>query len=434
MSDEENWYVLKIDDIDSKISDLTNMGVPCSIIDKNNMTFPSSFVSTVLGYLGDQSRLYSLESTSIKNTFIMKFIDPIDEINFERPINHFEGWNDMIPVMRAVYEIFGVRIAPANPHGITRGPFPSTDDMLYVHFYSTSLPSKKTKMNSVVFGIRLTTNQSYALYPSNVGIAIKDEAGTIVAEYVNDNLYVLFDLPHAEGDNVTELFTLLMRSYFKLRGRADGELVNFYQSIRGKLGASSEDEFINQCSKLYVKDFKSMEESLKTYDAKIDDYSKNLISLKRDREILLMKLEPLRSSVDGRREWARTEYETLLASPCVKDVLVNGRTIHIFTTMISIPYNGEIYDIGEFKIDIYTDGSNNSVRAFNLTNPKGGAVAHPHVKIDGYCCLGNVSDGVSKLLAEYQYVILAQLMISFLQSYNPDNAYGKISLWKKADH
>jgi len=437
---EENWYILLTNDVDGKIEVLSIAGIPCNDLTKQTGTscvaFPSSYIDKVKQCLGEELSTITIEPTSMKNMFVIKFCDNIPDFALEKtfessmPSKNFEGGSFLLPVVKSAFDNFNLNMILSNPHGDKKLPVSvGNDSYLYVHFYSAPSLSKKTKMYKV-FGIPLDDNQSYAVKPSNTGVQIKDDEGLVVAEYVNNNLYILFDLPHGRTDSVTELFARIMRAYFALKGKTVSELINFYQGIRKPMNISSRDEFVRACSKLYEKNISSMEQSAREYDKVIDEYNSKLIQSRREREILLMKLEPLRSSNEARKKWADTEYDTLLKSPHVKDVMVSGKTIHVFTDMIKIDYGGRTYDMGEFRIDIHTDGDNSGVKAYNLTKTIGGSLYHPHVRKTGDCCLGNISSGVTKLLAEYQYVVLAQLMVTFLQSYNPESAYGAISNWK----
>jgi hypothetical protein len=442
MPDTENWYILCLDDVEEKIHRVSSLGIPCLDISKSysspGIAFPAISVKQVLDCLGTQSYEYSLEPTNMGSTFVMKLHED-NEICYseERPMKNFESWDSLIPVMKTMYDLFGVRIIPDNPHGHPSPPIPLVNENdLYVRFWSTPGVSAKAKTKiDEVFGIKLVENQMDAFEASGVGIELKDYNGKVFAEYVNDNLYVLFDLPHSnEGGNVTEVFTRIMSSYLTLKGKTETELRNFHQMIMGVFSGviianNSRDQFVKECSKLYVKNLKSMEDSLRAYDLAVDEYNQKLIQAMRDRDVLLVKLEPLKESNEKRKEWAYTEYDTLCATPHVKDVKVIGKVIHVYTDMISITHGYNTYNIGEFRIEINTDGSNSSVKAINLTKPLGG-LSHPHIHANGKCCLGNIEKGVSKLLAEYQYVILAQLMITYLQSYNPDSAYGRVELWR----
>ena len=436
MNKTEKWYMLQIDDSKKVMGDLIKLGIPCDSITndskKTSITFPSSYKNQVFGYLGIQSKEYSLDPTGIENLFTISFIpDDIDETT-PPPDKNFEGWNEIIPVIQGVKNSFNVKIIPSNPHGNPREPTEcSSENILYVYFWSTPEPSERIHLQTV-FGVILEDGQKDAFKPVNSWSVIRDESGTVVAEYLNNNLYILFDLPHARGEGVTEMFTRIMKAYFEIKGRGEGELANFYHSIRGE-GASSKSAFVKSCSKIHAKKLKGMEETLKTRESEINKLNEQLVSVIRDKEILETAIEPLKKSVDDRRKIAENEYDILMATPHVKDVVAVGDTIHIFTDMITIRNDGDDYNIGEFRIDIHTGGGNSGVRAYNLTRvkkPDGETkVHHPHIKGEGYCCLGNISHGITKLLADYQYVILGQSMINFLHSYNKDSAYLFIKEW-----
>ena len=442
MSDD-NWYILHVEDgIDRKIIGLSELGVPCHNVSKiykrNHISFPAANAPLVMDYFGKKDSPYTLEPTSMANMFLMRFFKT-DMSYLTPPGPNFECWDGMTPVMKSIYDIFGVKIIPSNPHGEPRTPVSVGSDsgFLYVHFYSSPIKTSKVKMTNV-YGYELSGGQCDAMKPSNTGIAIKDDSGTVVAEYLNENLYVLFDLPHGD-ENVTEIFARIMTSYFAMRGVSTVKLREFYQFILKGVSYvtepfkskdnSSRAQFARECGKLYKKNLKAMEDSLNAYNAVISENNRKLIETMRERDIILLKLEPLRSSVDARQAWADTEYDNLLATPHVENVKVEDKVISIYTDMITIHYVIKDYNIGKFRIDIHTDGSDLGVTAFNLTSPKNGC-AHPHIKQEkGYCCLGNIQNGITKLLAEYQYVIVAQIMINFLHSYNEDSAYNKIYQW-----
>jgi len=222
------------------------------------------------------------------------------------------------------------------------------------------------------------------------------------------------------------IFTSSVTTYHSLKDK----IYRYFKMITEPQFTSQRELYINSCSKLYKKNIVAMESSFSNYTNEINEYNQKLIEVMRDREILLMRLDPLRSSADSKNRWADLEYDKLCASPHVKDVIITGNIIQIITDTISINYKGESFNIGEFKIELYTDGSGDGVKVFNLTKPRNGR-AHPHVlQSTGYCCLGNIKNGMLKLLAGYEYVVLAQMMITFLQSYNPDNTYEKISTWR----
>jgi hypothetical protein len=434
MVESEKWYTISVNNSEKEkiLGDLVRFGIPCNSTTSDSgsafITFPSSYKDRVFNHIGKQSEEYILEPTHLDNTFLVIFTS--EEITEQTPPpgDFFEGWADMIPVIQGVKECFDVKIIPFNPHGNVReSTHPKDDKFLYVYFWSTAGPSEKIRLKSV-FGLPLVDGQKDALKPSRSWSVIKDESGTEVGEYVDNNLYILFDLPHAHGEGVAEMLTRIMQAYFKIKGKSESELANFYHHIRGD-SSSSRSAFARSCNRLHEKKLKSMEESCKTYDNQIDEYNKKLVELTRERDVLETTLVPLKKSIDERKKIAENEYDILMATPHVKDVVVVGETINIFTDMITI----RNHDIGEFRIEIHTNGKNSGVKAFNTTHVKkfssGEQVHHPHIKNDGSCCLGNAKEGVIKLLAGYQYVILGQLMINFLNSYNRESAYLFVEEW-----
>jgi hypothetical protein len=99
------------------------------------------------------------------------------------------------------------------------------------------------------------------------------------------------------------------------------------------------------------------------------------------------------------------------------------------TDMIDINYQDHVYHMGEYRIDINTDGSDGGVTIHNLTQLVAGRYHHPHIASGGKCCFGNISTGVAKLIGDYQYVVLIQLLINYLKSYDRGGAYKYIDNW-----
>ncbi len=48
---------------------------------------------------------------------------------------------------------------------------------------------------------------------------------------------------------------------------------------------------------------------------------------------------------------------------------------------------------------------------------------------DGAACVGNHTEAVAKLIAEGQLSTVAAIILSYLRSYNPEDAYCEITFW-----
>jgi len=95
------------------------------------------------------------------------------------------------------------------------------------------------------------------------------------------------------------------------------------------------------------------------------------------------------------------------------------------TQEINVEYDGCEYELGQYVITISFQESD--IRIENLVE-SGRDYDHPHVS-NGVPCLGNLTVGVSKLLAEVDYAGLLQVLVQFLESYNDGNPYLKIEHW-----
>lgn len=479
----ENWFILPYDDPEFAITLLMNDGIPGhETKNAKGIMFPSSSATRVLELL-EMRREFAVKPTGRENVFMMEVSgDSTDTLlsrlgigdSSKSPSDNLERWTDLVPVLRGLYEVFGIQAVVDNPHGSCVPPNQSTDDRtLYIHFWSAPEPKEpdvwygasgvgdasgllfQGELRAMeesrvtpqrfkqkrVLGYELANSQRDFIQPSGVGHVFSDENGTAFAEYVDNNLYILFDLPHSgrrESDNVTELFAKIVETFLTFGNKTVDEMAAFKNIVlygsRDGSESTSKNMFVQSCSKLYDKNLKEMELLLEKYDATIDKHNCELVKASRDRAILFDKYVPLKTSAEERRKWAANEYDALCASPHVEKVVIKDKIIQVYTDMVSIHHNFQTHNIGKFRIDINTEGGGkDGVSVFNLTNKKkrnSVPLHHPHIIGDnGTPCLGNISEGVVKLLIDYQYVVLAQIMIDYLHTYNPDSAYARISEW-----
>jgi hypothetical protein len=95
------------------------------------------------------------------------------------------------------------------------------------------------------------------------------------------------------------------------------------------------------------------------------------------------------------------------------------------THEVSITFEGCSYDIGVFEVRITL--ATGDLEIANLTHEVEG-YQHPHIS-DGSPCLGNIGNGVIRMLAEFELFGALQMIHSFLHSYNEDSPYCKIEHW-----
>lgn len=118
------------------------------------------------------------------------------------------------------------------------------------------------------------------------------------------------------------------------------------------------------------------------------------------------------------------EYDRLAALPGLAHAEVQGNGLCLYTEPITVEHQGRRFLLGRFRIEIHHDGR---VLLLNLTHRTQG-YDHPHIEA-GRPCLGNVQEGLRRLLAQRELVAAASLILLYLQSVNPGDWRRPITAW-----
>jgi uncharacterized membrane protein len=322
----------------------------------------------------------------------------------------------------------------SNPHGRPSPPETATGK-LFIKFWSvpTSTNTQKTKID-VAFGIALVDGQNDAFKPTEEGTPVIDPVTEqVVGEVHGGTLYVLFDLPHA--GKAGELMSGIMQCYMALQNKTPEELAAARERLREEERKRSREAWIKACSKRFEKTVEETRQKIKEAEAACARAQAEVVKQIRARDGQERKLEQLEASRPQVLQRYSAEFDKLFELPHVTRVKAEGNIISVFTDRIYVQHEGETYDIGDFRIDIYADGSNGGVRMFNLTRKVDGyktGMHAPHVFPDGTPCLGNLKEAIPQYIGEYEYSIVALLCIQYLQSVNVNDPAGKyIANWPK---
>lgn len=314
------------------------------------------------------------------------------------------------------------------PHGENAAPM--SNGKFHIHIWSSPSGKQSSMPPKMIWGIEVNCRDS-GFTTSGQGTAIIDPStGWAVGELVGDNLYIHHDLCHEGTDWEIEIFRrLLKETVVEMKGSPEERIGRRRKLVEAQLKESLA-RYVKECEKRIASSIASARTDIRKHENTIEkcqlDITKSVRLLADSRK----KLEQLENSSDEVEKRFAAEFERLRQMPGVANVTVADGIISVFTENIAIPFDGMVYDIGKFRIDILTSGEDGGVRCFNLTRNIGD-FCHPHVRDNGYCCLGNIASGVAKLIGEYEYAVLAQIMIQYLQNVNPDSWYASIDNWPK---
>ena len=194
-------------------------------------------------------------------------------------------------------------------------------------------------------------------------------------------------------------------------------------------------EFVQKSNNAKISQLESQIERSKL---KVREYSEAIVVHVRDTTQKEQELEGYRRATNSDAEKRiKGEMQELLGYDSLADIEIEGSTVKFYTNVLSIKESeGRIRPLGRFMVQLNMEDS--EIRFFNLENRinrsrwRGEPSPHPHVGTDGRPCLGNLSTVLPELVASYDMLSIWQVVLSFLQSYNAKDSWGKrVKYWDR---
>lgn len=167
------------------------------------------------------------------------------------------------------------------------------------------------------------------------------------------------------------------------------------------------------------------EENIGALRAQLADLSRRFVTLERRLLSQARRADDLNTLADVPNS-AGQELDRLLAVRGIRTAEVVGSQLCVLTHPLEIESNGSAYNLGEYRILLNLSGDVR-IESIDRLGPKS-HWDHPHIQ-DGLPCLGNLREGVLKLIARYELALVTQVLMDFLSTYNADTAYCPIEGW-----
>jgi hypothetical protein len=328
---------------------------------------------------------------------------------------------------------------------------------IHVHLHALPLPPlwvmlwsdrSAGRLPMMILGHRLADGSRRAYAPPgrlSAGVTLPDEEGGPVLHLARNNLYVLFDL----GGQPEPLARLLLRKSLdlalprleawisartalpaarfpvllnRLRRDTMGEEIAFRQSTRTRAGRA----YIEQQRRSLREETAFFAEEIRAAARVVEELSCRLTQETRHLAACRQRLRVLETGA-AEVDRAADDLARLGTLEGVREVEAHAGGIRLVTTPIEVVHGGVRYRLGCFQLDLAQTGA---ITIRNLTDPFG-LYDHPHVW-NGLPCLGNVREGLAKLMAEYQWVAAAEVLLDFLRTVTPRDWYLPVTHWKAA--
>lgn len=334
--------------------------------------------------------------------------------------------------------IVGKDIVLSVPHQKTRRP--EKDGRFWIYIWSSpeGVGERKNPPEKI-FGISVDC-RDWGFLPSGQGVAIVDpETNWAVGEIVGENLYIHYDICEVGTPRELEIFRRLLEEVVIEMTTSFEEKADRQRGLAEERRQRSRQEYIRECSRRFEKTVEGTKKAITDGHEKIHRLQEELVRAIRETSGSERKLVQLESCRGGEEEKYLQEYEKLLQVSKVVDVHVGDGVVKVFTDTLycTDPRTSKIHEIGKFRIEINTSGSNSGVRWFNLTRQVDGyerGMHAPHVFPTGKACLGNTQEIFPELIANFEFAAAAMVAIQFVESVNTDDGAGKyVHKWPVAE-
>lgn len=325
------------------------------------------------------------------------------------------------------------------PHG--RAVAPENDGRMHIHIFSRqkNVGAADPRRFRTCFGNMLPDGCGDGLQPSPGADVLTDGIGQVFAEVGGSaglHLYLLFDLTHTWGALSATIFHQCLTTWLNRYGLRTEE--SRYIAHLEHLKEVGREDFLTHGVELHQKRVVEVAGDVRHTQERVAATQQALVDAIREEEAALRDLADVQVQAGEERARLATVFDELLKSPRVRFVRYQNGTISVYTTRVYIVVQGRnptengIYDIGDFRVDLYTSGGDGCVRMINLTRHGPNNYHHPHADVHGKPCLGSLKEAIPRLIAKREYVTAVDLLLQYLHSVRPDDPWGRrVFEWPK---
>ena len=273
------------------------------------------------------------------------------------------------------------------------------------------------------------------MFPAELKIAfkdIKDDNGLTVAKMLSNVVFTVFDVFAPYKISIEEKDKVDKKS---ITEKNTNYLAGFFKKIASDIEIIEPEELYNKLyrDKLVFIMRRQIEQKAKSYREKIEEneklieqYQKQLTTAIRNVSVFTKMLKSLEANDNAIAEKAEKMITAIRKMDKVDDVIIDPEVDEEITIrtkdIILTDTDGKKYNMGKYEIK-YSDGA---IKIINLlAKKKGYEYQHPHIKTNSICW-GNLSS-ITKYIANYEYDVATSIVLSALQTWNPNDAYVKLS-------
>jgi len=325
-------------------------------------------------------------------------------------------------------------------HQAERGPRvrePTKDRALHVHLGAAPGPSSKRPLPCLVLG-QVAPPGDYLLQPSGRGISVEDENMIVVAELVEQHIYVLFD-PFSGGDQRGyDTLALVLEAAAESIEVLRATPLAAQTTVRAALQTKTRDAFV-------AHSLRGLESQRASAARAVEATQSRITQLLAEQTDEVRALRELQLARDLERALQRpgeprlvVELDAIRALPEVTAAYFDGTRIVLLTKPIAFtdPSSRKSSIPCRYRIVIYPDGSHGGVRWFNLQHEADGLLPDmqaPMVYPTGQALMGPTQTLFPPMLGREEFAKVAGLALRSLRTIQAsDVAASFVGAWVEA--
>ncbi|MBI3780419.1 MAG: hypothetical protein HY278_05085 [candidate division NC10 bacterium] len=277
------------------------------------------------------------------------------------------------------------------------------------------------------------------------GIALRDDEGNALAYLHPRNVFILFDLAGQGEELAPLLLRLLLDRSLKLMSadlvaqnglhpdRVEFILVGLRRTTgmqewdwREKRRVLARRQFQDRRWAQIGGEIGFLETEIRSTEEALEIAALQITAETRHLQEYRRRLRHLRGELINDEADLVRDLDLLSKCPDVADVTASPTGLRVITRRIQAAQGGKQFSLGAFQIDLLYNGE---ITIYNLTS-RHGYYDHPHIW-NGKPCLGNVRQGLAKLIGEYQLAAASEVVIDFLKTINPKDWHTSIEHWRE---
>ena len=192
------------------------------------------------------------------------------------------------------------------------------------------------------------------------------------------------------------------------------------------------DEYVRMKLALVDRSVTDWREEIRNNEQEIEDKSFEVMGLvtrnERLRESMKVFDESTRMTHERKAEEEHETFVGMMKSGAVHDIEVVDSTVTVTTGITVIDWDGCRYEFGPLVVRLDLNNAKVTIIPTEAAHMANG-YAHPHVSDSGTPCFGNTAPIIAKSLGLGDVTGTLAIVLEFLRSYNPDDAYQLIEWW-----